>query len=87
MKHITERWTSYNSQTDTYSFHPWYLAKGILGGRLVGREFERAGLVPSYLGKAYFRFDMAASVMYPKPLHLIVRLLHWLNYWTYLPEG
>lgn len=75
---------SYNSETGVCSYSPWYMGKDRWGGRMVGRNIIKQGFkVPSYLGIAYEAFEMDAVVMYPKPLHLIVR--YWRKFrWGFL---
>ena len=73
--------------TKRHYFTPWYLGKDIFGGRVVGRKYIYEGSkIPKYLGKAYDTYVMDAVVMYPRPLHLLFRFIHWLDYWTILPR-
>ena len=83
MNHIINRQASYNPVSGICSYNPWYLAKGLWGGKLVSEEMLEGIGVPSYLGVAYERLEMAAVVMYPKPLHLVARLIR-NYYWGFL---
>lgn len=82
MKSITYQWLIYDEETRLNTKHPWYLAKGWFGGRLVsGRVLHLMEGVPSYFGIAYWEYRMDACIMYPRPLHLVVRYVKKLNYW------
>ncbi len=71
-----------------YTYKPWYLAKKIWGGKLVGDDVLYSDHhIPFYLGVAYRHWAMRATVMYPKPLHLIARFVHWLDYWSWIETG
>ena len=80
---IINQRVSYNSKTNTYSYTPWYLAKGLFGGKMVSERILGKVGAPSYLVTAYSRCDMNAFVMYPKPLHLVVRYGR-IFYWRFL---
>jgi len=57
------------------------MAKGLFGGRIVGWRY--LGRVPSYMAIAYEMDYRGAYVMYPKPLHIVVR--YWRRfYWGFL---
>jgi len=83
MKHIINQWVSYNPKTGAYLYSPWYSGKGLFGGKLVGNRVIERMVIPSNLGIAYEDFKSDSLVMYPKPLHLVARLIR--NcYWAFL---
>lgn len=74
---------SYDRNTNIYSYSPWYFATGWWGGKLVSDKVLTRIRVSSYLGIAYRSWAWDALVMYPKPLHLVARLIR--NcYWGFL---
>lgn len=83
MEYIPNQRVSYDSETGTYFYSPWYLARDLWGGKIVRQKVAERIKVPSYLGIAWRCWDMDALVMYPKPLHLIARFIR--NcYWIFL---
>lgn len=45
------------------------------------RKFRAdGGELPRFYGLAYYQYDMDMSVCYPVPLHLVVRLWHWIAF-------
>ena len=77
------QWVEYDSVMDTYTYTPWYSGKDIFGGRLVSDTVRMRIGVPSYLGIAWRDSRTHAVVMYPKPLHLVARLIR--NcYWLFI---
>ena len=54
---------------------------------LVSKYRLLLGDVPHNLGRAYYKDNMAAVVMYVRPLHLVARFFHWLDFWSILPTG
>ncbi len=79
MKDVVYQWVEYDAVTGRYVKKPWYLAIGLWGGRLVSWSVIDNGGVPLNMGIAYEHSCMSACLMFPKPLHLIVRFFNWLK--------
>ena len=83
MKYLINQWVEYDSVDKSYTYTPWYHGKDMWGGRAVGERVLERIKVPSYLGIAWRDWATNTVVMYPKPLHLVARLVR--NcYWAFL---
>lgn len=87
MKYIVNRWVTINQEIGETLYNPYYIAKDLWGGKIIDKGVSRSRKLPFYLGLSYWRYELHAGVYYPKPFHLVVRFIHWLDYWTVLPVG